>query len=323
MLVALLCLATLLHAYPTWAAGTPAGTIIQNTAQVDFDIAGTNITVNSNTVNLTIDERIDVLVTLQSTQVLVSGGDVDRSLLFSVSNTGNGNEVFQLAIDSNNGGGDFNPVPSVPAIYFDTDSSGDFSVGDVAYVPGTNDPQLAADESVNVLLVNSIPAGVVDGDIGRSELTAISVTGSGAAGDLYPNLGDGGVDAIIGTSGGSAAEFGEYVVGDVVLSVIKSVVVSDPFGGTETVPGATLTYTVTVEVTNSGTAANSIFNDPVPANTRFVISSISLNGGGLTDASDADSGELDVSGTPTVVVRLGDLTQADGVQTVSFQVTID
>jgi hypothetical protein len=34
-------------------------------------------------------------------------------------------------------------------------------------------------------------------------------------------------------------------------------------------------------------------------------------------------GELDSSGAPTVIVRLGDLTLADGIQTVEFQVTID
>ncbi len=323
MLASLLCGAALLPGLPAWAAGTAAGTIIDNTAQVDFDIGGTSLTRNSNTVSITVDERIDVVVTLQSPQVFVNAGEVDRSLLFTVSNTGNGDEVFRLAIDSNLGGDDFDPAPSVPAIYFDTDSSGDFSLGDVAYVPGTNDPQLAADESVNLLLVNGIPAAVVNGDVGRSELAATSVTGSGAPGDVFANQGDGGVDAVIGTTGGIATDTGEYVVGDVVISIIKTVVVADPFGGTEAVPGATLTYTVTMEVTNSDTALNSVFTDPLPTNTSYVTSSISLNGGGLTDATDADAGELDVSGVPMIVVRLGDLTQADGVQTVSFQVTID
>lgn len=323
MLALLVCAATLLQGLPASAAGTAAGTVIDNAAQVDFDIGGINVTINSNTVSITVDERIDVVVTLQSPQVLVNAGDADRSLLFTISNTGNGDEVFRLAIDSNLGGDDFNPTPAIPAIYFDTDTSGDFSLGDVAYTPGTNDPQLAADESINVLLVNGIPAGVANGDIGRSELAATSVTGTGAPGDVFANQGDGGVDAVIGTTGGSAADTGEYVVGDVVISIIKTVVIADPFGGTEAVPGATLTYTVTVEVTNSGTAVNSVLTDPVPTNTSYVTTSISLNGGGLTDANDADAGELDVSGVPTVVVRLGDLTQADGVQTVSFEVMID
>ena len=135
--------------------------------------------------------------------------------------------------------------------------------------------------------------------------------------------GDGGVDAVVGASGGEAAVFGEYVVGDVQMNVIKSAAVSDPFGGTQPTPGATLTYTVTVEVTNTGTATASVFSDPVPANTTYVASSITLNGGGITDVIDGDAGELDTSGAPTVVVRLGDLTLGAGIQTVTFQVTID
>ena len=51
--------------------------------------------------------------------------------------------------------------------------------------------------------------------------------------------------------------------------------------------------------------------------------SITLNTVVLTDIIDLDAGELDTSGAPTVVVRLGNLIQANGVQTVIFQVTID
>ncbi len=306
-----------------WSAGTPAGTVIDNTARVDFEVGGTTITVNSNTVSITVDERIDAVVTLQTPQVPVAAGDSDRSLLFRLTNTGNGNETFNLAIDSALPGDDFDPVPAVPAIYFDTDASGDFSLGDVAYTAGSNDPLLAPDESMDVLLVNGIPAAASNGQIGRSELIATSATGSGAAGDVLAGLGDGGVDAVLGSGGGQAREVGEYVVADVALSVVKSVTVADPFGGTEPVPGAILTYTVTIEVTNGGTATASVFADPIPTNTTYATSSITLNGGGLTDAADADAGELDVSGVPTVVVRLGDLTQADGIQTVSFEVTID
>jgi len=322
-IASLLCALLLLPISLTWADGTAAGTVIDNTALVEFDLGGTRISLNSNTVTVLVDERIDVLVTLLSPQTQVNAGESGRSLLFSVSNTGNGTEAFQFSFDSALGGDDFDPTPTVPAIYFDTDASGDFGPGDVAYSPGVNEPLLAADETINVLLVNNIPGGVVDGNVGRSELTAIALTGAGAPGDVLANQGEGGGDAVLGTSGGTAAIAGEYVVGDVVLSVVKSVVVVDPFGGSESVPGATLNYTITVEVSNSGTALDSVLTDPVPTNTSFVTSSISLNGSGLTDATDADSGELDVSGVPTVIVRLGDLTQADGVQTVSFQVTID
>lgn len=305
------------------AAGTPVGTVIENTATVNFDLAGSPITLTSNTTTITVVERIDVAVALQSPQLLVAPNDSNRALLFSVTNIGNGTETFQLAIDSAVAGDDFDPVPAVPAIYFDTDASGDFNAGDQAYSPGVNDPVLAADESVAIFLVNDIPGGVVNGDIGRSRLTATSATGTGTPGTEYTGQGDGGVDAIVGPSGGEVNEVGEYLVSDVQVNIVKSQAVADPFGGTQPVPGATITYTLTVEVVGSGTATASVFSDSIPTFTTYVPGSITLNALSLTDATGDDAGEIDTTGAATVVVRLGDLTAANGIQTVVFQVTID
>ena len=306
-----------------YGAGTPAGTVIDNMASVSFDLAGVSATEQSNVVSITVVERLDVAVALQSAQVLVSAGDVDQSLLFTVTNTGNGAETFSLAIESVLAGDDFDPVPAVPPIYFDTDGSGDFTVADQAYQPNVNDPTLAADESVDILLVNDIPAGALNGWLGRSELTATSITGTGNPGDDFPGQGDGGLDAVVGTSGGEMAQFGEYLVSDVAMNIVKSVIVIDQFGGADPIPGATLAYTITVEIVGSGTATAAAFTDPIPTDTTYSSNSIFLNGNPLSDAIDADAGELDTSGAPTIVVRLGDLTAVDGVQTIEFQVTID
>jgi uncharacterized repeat protein (TIGR01451 family) len=317
-----MCVA-LMSVAPAWAAGTPVGTIIENTATVDFDLAGVPITLQSNTTTITVVERIDVVVTLQSPQVIVTANDTDRALLFRVTNTGNGTETFSLAIESILAGDDFDPIPAATSIYFDTDGSGDLNVGDQLYTAGTNDPMLAADATVDVLLVNDIPGTVVNGDIGFSQLTATSLTGTGAPGTLYAGAGDGLVDAIIGTTGGEDADTGEYLVSDIIISVVKSEVVNDQFGGNQPIPGATITYTITVEVTSAGTATGSVVADPIPTFTTYLPASITLNGVAISDPTDADAGEFDTSGAPSVVVRLGDLTQADGIQTVVFEVTID
>lgn len=313
----------LLLAGAAQGAGTPVGTVIQNTATVDYELSGTPLTLQSNTTSVTVAERIDVVVVLQSPQVLVAPNDTNRALLFTVTNTGNGSEAFSLAIDSTLGGDDFDPDPAVPAIYFDTDGSGDLNVGDVAYSPGVNDPVLAADASVDVFLVNDIPGTATDGQIGFSELTAASLTGTGAPGTEYPGAGDGGVDAVVGSTQGEAADTGEYLVAGVQVSVVKAQAVADPFGGTQPLPGSTITYTVSVGVTTTGTATAVTLSDPVPAYSTYVPNSLTLNAAALSDAVDGDAGELDTAGAATVVVRLGDLTQADGVQTVTFQVTID
>jgi uncharacterized repeat protein (TIGR01451 family) len=307
------------------ALGTPAGTPIENTATVSFDLAGTPLSMTSNTTTVTVAERIDVMTTLRSSQILVAADDVDRALLFTVTNIGNGPETFTLDIDSVIAGSDFDPVPSLPdSIYFDTDGDGIFNaVNDDPYVPGDNDPDLAADESVDVFLLNDIPDTVVNGNIGQSELTATSATGTGAPGFEYPGDGEGGTDAIIGLTGGEAADVGEYLVSDILIDVIKSQVVADQFGGTQPLPGATITYTVTVQVMSTGIATASVFGDPIPAFTTYVDESITFNGDDMTDVVGDDEGEIDNSGAPAVVVRFGDLDLASGLQTVTFQVTID
>jgi hypothetical protein len=174
-----------------------------------------------------------------------------------------------------------------------------------------------------VLLVNDMPGGLTDGWLGRSRLTATSTTGTGLPGETVAGMGDGDIDAVFGNSGGDDSAFGEYRIADVSIDVRKSVTVNDPFGGAEPVVGATLTYTLDVEVLNGGTASAGVLREPIPAYSTYVPGSLSLNGAILSDAIDLDAGELDLSGAPMVVVRLGDLSQADGVQTIEFQVTID
>lgn len=305
------------------ALGTPAGTVVDNAATVDFTMSGSARQMTTNTVTFSVDERIDVVTTLVSSQIPVVANDVNRAILFTITNTGNGTESFALAIDNALAGDDFDPVASVPDIRFDTDGSGDLSPPDQAYVPGVNDPALPADASVDVFIINDIPGTVVDGETGRSQLTATSLTGTGPPGTEFNGQGDGGVDAITGLTGGESAAIGEYLVADTQLSVIKAFSVMDPSGGTTPVPGATITYTITVEVINSGTATQSVLRDPIPTYSTFVPGSILLNGVPITDAIDADAGEYDTSSQPAVVVRLGDLVLADGIQTVVFQVTID
>ncbi len=311
----------LLFASPAvFAIGTTAGTDIANSAQVDYEVAGTPVSQSSNVLVVTVAEILDVNVLLQSPIVPVTPGDANRSLLFTVTNTGNGTEDFALAIDSALPGDDFDPAPATPAIFFDDDGSGDLSAGDTPYNAGVNDPQLAPDASVNILLVNDIPLGLVDGNLGFSELTATSLTGTGAPGDVFGGQGDLGTDAVVGANGGDDTDTGTYIVSNVSLSIIKSASVTDPFGGTEPVPGALIVYQIVVIASGSGTAINASFSDPIPLFTTYLAGSLTLNGGPLTDAPDADAGAF-VGGAVTVL--LGDLDSADGPQTIAFTVVIN
>lgn len=308
---------------PAWAAGTAAGTAIQNSAQLSYEVGGSTLTGNSNAVTLTVAEIINVDVTALSSSVSVSAGAANQVLPMRVTNTGNGPEQFQLVLNNALTGDDFDPVAASPSIYFDTDGSNSLTSADTAYAPGGNDPTLAADASLVVLVVNNIPTGLADGTDGNSQLVANAFTGTGAAGTVFAGQGVGGADAVLGTTGGTSSATAAYVVGAIQLNSVKSQSVLDPFGGTQPVPNATLTYQIVITPSGTGTAGNVLFRDDIPVNTTYVANSLRLNGGALSDTADADAGQYLTSPAAQVRVALGNLTQASGPQTVSFQVTID
>ena len=320
--IAVLPMCAFLSAYAL-AAGTAAGTSISNQASVAFVIGGVPGSAQSNPAAFLVGEILDPNVTRQSSTVSVSAGDLNRALLFRLTNTGNGSETFPLTIDNLVAGDNFDPQAAAPAIYFDSDGSGDLSPADIAYVPGSNDPTLAPDASIGVLLVNNIPASIADGALGRSRLHARAATGTGAPGTSFNGQGTSGTDAVAGANGGQADAFGEYLVGDVQVILAKSVTVIDPAGGVTPVPGARLSYQIVVNVTGSGVAHGFVLSDPVPTGTAYSVGSLRLNSLVLSDNADADAGELIAGTTPTIRVALGDLTQAAGPQTIAFIVTIN
>jgi uncharacterized repeat protein (TIGR01451 family) len=269
-------------------------------------------------------EILDVVVTRQSpANVAVSASSTQQEIVFTVTNAGNGPEAFRLVMDSVIGADDFDPTPASPSIYFDTDASGDLSPGDTPYSVGTNDPLLNPDTSVTVLLVNDIPSTVVDGNVGITRLTADARTGSGTSGTTFAGQGAGGTDAVVGLSGALAASTGQYRVAGITVSAVKTQTVVDQFGGSRPLPTARINYTVTVQATGTGNAANAVFNDNIPANTTYVPGTLRLNSTLLSDTAADDAGEFISTPGPRVRVTLGTLTQASGTQTIQFAVTIN
>jgi uncharacterized repeat protein (TIGR01451 family) len=323
---ALFALISMLASLSAHALGTVAGTAIQNTAQITYNVGATTLSTNSNTTTITVAEILDVAVTLNTATVSVTPGATQQELVFTVTNTGNGTETFSLAGQSVLAGDQFDPVPASPFIYFDTDGSGDFSAGDTPYVANTNDPVLVstgAGSSVRVIVVNDIPSGVADGNRGRSQLSASARTGVGAPGTLYAGQGDGSVDAVVGTTGAAAQIFGEYLVEALQISAVKSQTVLDQFGGARPLPGARITYQIVVTATGTGSATTVNFSDAIPANTTYVAGSLALNSVALSDTTGNDAGEYTATPTPRVLVSLGNLTAASGPQTIAFAVTIN
>lgn len=308
---------------PAFAIGVPAGTTINNTAEVSYNVGTVTSTVSSNPVSVTVAEILDVVVTVQTPTVSVSPGAVAQLLRYRVTNTGNGPETFHLVMNNAIAGDQFDPVASSPAIYLDSNNNGTLDASDAQYTAGTNDPVLNADEFVTVFVRNDIPAAVVDTNTGRSSLAATARTGSGPAGTTFAGQGAGGTDAVVGLTTASSTETGVYRVEAISIAANKTQVVADRWGGTRPVPGATINYTIVVSATGTGTATAAQFTDNIPANTTFVPGSLRLNTTTLTDGADLDAGAYEATPTARVRVALGNISQAAGSQTIQFAVTIN
>ncbi len=339
VVVAFLCGFFGSHAH---AIGTDAGITIENTAVVNFDIGGAAQTPVTDISQTLVDELIDVVVVDDSGgPVAVSSPESGAVLQFTVTNNGNGSEVFRLIADDTVIEGGFDPV--LFQLYIESNGVPGLQVGgDTAYVSGTSDPTLAEDEVLTLYVASDIPTGLNQGDNGDIEVRAISETIRTQAGTddpddaawpvpgvSYAGLGTGGGNAVVGASNDVTnlliRTTGRYQVSDAVVSVTKAALtVVDPFGGTTLVPGTVITYELTVTVTGSGTADALIITDTIPAELEYQAGTLQIDGVGEDDdfaPAGTDNSGFN-SGTTTVTVDRGTVTGGSPPIVVTFDAQI-
>lgn len=312
-----LAIAAALITTPAHAGGVKAGKLIENTASATYDGGAGPVTIPSNTITVKVDELLDVTVTSRDSGP-VSAAPGSAVLTFELTNTGNGPEAYTLTANPAVAGNDFDTT--VNGIAVDTNGNGVYDPGVDQMLTGpATTAAIAADASLTVFVLVTIPGGVADGDQSDVSLLAEAVTGTGAPGTAFAGQGAGGGNAIVGSTGANAAATGSLSVGITDVDLIKSATVRDPFGGTGIVPGATITYAIRAEVRGSGSVSDLVVTDAAPAETTYVAGSLKLDGATLTDAADADAGR---SGTSGISVDLGTVSGGSS-RTVTFQVTID
>jgi len=300
------------------AVGTGAGTVIANTATATYGVGTlTGLTQASNTVNVTVQQVTDVVVAPIFSPT-VNPGDTGVAAIFTVSNTGNGPDTFALTPNSTIPVGDnFDPLLSLTTVGVDLYSDG--------FVPGVggdsyaNVVTLGADAYATILVFNNIPAGVADAYTGLTQVSATSNTASGAPGTLAAGAGVGGVNAIVGGNSGTGSAQATYTVSSVVVSVVKtSAITADPYSvgaPFQSIPGATVQYTLTVSVTGSGTANGVVITDPIPANTTPVAASLVIPA--------TATGDIGTTTPGVVTVNLGPIVGGAAAQIITFDVTIN
>ncbi len=309
--------ATPFLATPAAARGITAGSLVENTATATFQQGATTTTVTSNTVVVRIDELLDVTVaSLDGANVpITASGAVLR---FQVENTGNGPEAFNLLVDAALAGDDFDPA--VVAIVWDSNNNGIYEPGtDLLITPGGATPVMAPDALGTVFVVLEWTTPPADGDLARVRLTATAVTGSGPAGTVFAGEGEGGGDAVVGAQNATGNALGTVFSQTATVTLSKAATIVDPFGGTEAVPGAVVTYQLTAAVNGSAPVSDLVVSDAIPAGTSYVAASLRLNGASLTDAAGDDAGTASPTG---IAVDLGTVA-AGASHVVTFQVAID
>lgn len=305
------------------AAPTGAGVTITNTATAKYNVGATPYSVNASAAPFKVAQIVNVSVTsMDGGNVPVAQGDTGKATAFRITNLGNGPDSFVLTVNNLIGVGDnFDPVFS--SIVVDTTGDGLYNAGDLAYAAGTAIP-LTAGQSVTVFVLNNIPSPQASGNTGITQLQAQSEKfNSGILGTVYKDGYAAGVDAVLAVADGSANGQGGYIVSSVIVTLTKSSVINDIWGGNQPVPGSTVTYTITSHVTGSGTATGLKIVDPVPANTTYKSNSLKLNGSALTDAAGDDAGDVGLTTANTVTVDLGDVAAGAADSTVVFKVTIN
>ena len=145
-------------ALPAHAEGVDAGTIISNTAQATYDTAGGAETISSNTVELAVDELLDVTLTSLDGGP-IGGAPGSATLTYELTNTSNGPEAFRLTADPAVAGNDFDTT--VDSIAVDTNGNGIYDAGVDAILTGpeTTD-ELAPDEAITIFVNVTVPGTV-------------------------------------------------------------------------------------------------------------------------------------------------------------------
>lgn len=299
---------------PAHAEGVRAGTIISNTATASYESGGAGRTVQSNTLEFRVDELLDVAVASQDGAPVASSGQA--TLTFSLTNTGNGPEAFVLTADPAVAGNPFNPA--IVTLAVDSNGNGIYDEGDQILANGGLGPVLNPDASVTVFVIVDTE-DAPDGQTVQVALLAKAQTGTGAPGTVFAGQGEGGGDAVAGASGADDQAQGAIVTSVSAVALLKSATVADPFGGSEPVPGAIVTFTIVAQVSGSGSVANLRVADQIPASTSYRAGSLQLNGAPLTDAADADAGQASASG---IAVQLGTVAAGENPN-VTFDVIID
>lgn len=293
-------------------AGTASGTSITNNASLSYTVGGvTQTAVASGAATFVVDTLVSMTLTSQPNYTTVVPNANLQVTKFIVANTGNStiNSILTpaaLANGINLYSKTTNFLPTGCAAYQDVNGNGTF---ESATDTQTYISNLAANSSIAVFVVCSIPAGQVNNDFGGVSLTAqASTAGTGTAGSpLVASTGAkvlGTVATVFGdvagtddiANDGKISSRSGFLVQSATLGMSKTVAVwCDPVNGANNpklFPGSFAQYTLSVNNNAGATASATLSNvsDTLVAQLVFDPNFVQATAGCATPTSGAGKG---------------------------------
>jgi uncharacterized repeat protein (TIGR01451 family) len=276
----------LVGASQSFAGGTASGTDISNQATLGYTVGAVPQTaVPSNTITFKVDKKVDLTVVTQDTAIVsVVPGATSQVLTFTVTNTGNDTQDINLSAlaltagTANPFGGALTDTfdATVVGIFVDANDDDVYDAGDT----GTFIDELAPDADKTVFIVRTIDLAQVNNDVAVYALVA-AVRAGGSAGSEGGALtatapaavSDGVADILFADGAGSddGASNAQFSARSafLVVTATMGVTKAQAIGGGFAIPGATVTYTITIANTGAAAASSVVLVDPIPANTTY------------------------------------------------------
>ena len=286
------------------AAGTTAGTDVDNLATVNYDVGGNAQTeiessptgnaipgANGIPTAFEVDNRVDFTVAqVGAAHTPVFPGETDAFIAFTLTNDGNSPMDFRMdALPLGSGDGAVNAL-------VDTDvnmTNVRVAVGNGGGVPVLADlnyvDEIAEDATVTIYVWADAGLVLTNGDIANIELQATAAA-AGVALTQGPDLvDDAGVaddpavvdivfaDGVVtppGLGDGVESDRDGFEVSSATLEISKvATVLDDPFNGTtfpKAIPGATVEYVITVDNTGTEDADNVVITDAIDTDVNMI-----------------------------------------------------
>ena len=286
-----------LGATPAFATGTTAGTNIDNTATVSYQVGGVNQNPITSLANrIVVDRKVDLVVAeLLNVTTQVSPGEAARVTTFTVRNTSNAPLDLGLVVTQQSGGtakhgGTDTFDVTTPSLFVDTNNNNTYEAGTDTALSFID--ELAADTQRTIFIVAGIPLNRVNGDVAGVRLTAQAFEAgtAGSQGALVTQTAGAntaGVDTVFTdaaeplsvASDGRSTDADDYTVLAPVLTVTKqSRIIEDPINtiasgnaaNAKAIPGALVEYCIVVANAAAGAPATAVnIGDTLPTQTTY------------------------------------------------------